>query len=80
MKKSEERDPFLLDAEEREDQLGEVPWRKIGSMGKAGISNHIWIAEPTIRLDPGVYVIHVKAKDEWWEYEGKRLLHVKFAK
>ena len=58
----------------REKQLGEVPWR---NLGEVVVSEHIWSAEPETDLVPGVYMIHVKAADEWFEYEGRRLLHVK---
>jgi len=67
-------DPSRLAVMEREKQLGEVPWRNLGSIAP---SEHIWVAEQNVKLDPGVYVIYVKAKDDWWEYEGKRLLNVK---
>ncbi|MBN2862766.1 MAG: calcineurin-like phosphoesterase family protein [Bacteroidales bacterium] len=74
MKRNLQSDPVRLAVVEREKQLGKVPWRNLGESFPSG---HIWIAEPQIKLDPGVYVIHVKAVDEWWQYEGKRLLHIK---
>ena len=46
-------------------------------MGGAAASEHIWEAQNQSKLDPGVYMIEVKAKDAWFEYEGRRLLHVK---
>lgn len=74
MERSPQSDDVRLAAIEREKQLGSVPWR---NMGGADLSEHIWQAEQKVKLDPGVYVIEVEASDDWWEYEGKRLLHVK---
>ena len=58
----------------REKELGEVPWRNLGG---SQVAEHIWVREADISLDPGVYPIEIKAADDWWEYEGRRLLHVK---
>ncbi|MFW6100469.1 MAG: calcineurin-like phosphoesterase C-terminal domain-containing protein [Bacteroidota bacterium] len=74
MKRNPQKDPARLEAMEREEQLDEFPWRKLGS---AHISEHIWVAEQEITPDPGVHLIQVKAEDKWWKYEGKRLLFVK---
>lgn len=74
MKQNPLPDPFRLAAIEREKQLGDVPWRP---MGNAGQSAHIWQIRKKIQLPPGVYLIEVQAKDEWFEYHGSRLLHVK---
>ena len=74
MKRNRQNDPVRLAVMEREKQLGEVPWQTLGDIA---ISEHIWVAEQKVTLDPGVYLIQVKAVDEWWEYEGRRLLHVK---
>jgi hypothetical protein len=67
-------DPFRLAANEREKQLGEVPWTALGNPAP---SEHIWSAGCKLNLAPGVHIIYVKASDQWWEYEGKRLIHVK---
>jgi hypothetical protein len=74
MERNLQNDPVRLAVMEREKQLGEVPWRNLGNIN---VSEHIWLAEQKVKLDPGVYVIYVKAVDDWWEYEGRRLLHVK---
>ena len=74
MKRKAQNDPFRLAVMERESQLGKVPWR---SLGNIAVSEHIWEAEAGMNLTPGVYVIYVEAKDDWWEYEGRKLLHIK---
>jgi hypothetical protein len=67
-------DPVRSAEMERERRLGEVPWQ---NMGGNSVSEHIWVCEQEVNLDPGVYVINIKSNDEWWEYEGRRLLYVK---
>ena len=75
MKLSPQKDPIRLAEKEREMKIDKAPWRK---MGGASISKHIWEAElNTDFSEPGVYYIHVKSKDKWFEHEGKRLIHVK---
>lgn len=74
MKRVPQKDPVRLAEKERENQLGEVPWRKMG--GDAD-SQHIWEAEVNQNIEPGVYSIQVKATDEWFTYEGKRLVRIK---
>lgn len=74
MERNPVQDPYRIRAQELDKQLGNVPWRPLGN---TGASEHIWTAEPKLKLDPGVYVIYVKAVDDWWEYEGKQILHVK---
>ena len=77
MKQSSQRDPIRLAEIERENQIDAAPWRK---MGGAAITNHIWEADLDINSafkQPGVYYIHIQSKDKWFEYEGKRLVHVK---
>ena len=74
MKRNPQKDPVRLAEKQRENQLGEVPWRKMG--GDAD-SQHIWEAEVDQELEPGVYTILVKATDEWFEYEGKKLVRIK---
>ena len=74
MKNRSMTDPARLAVMDRENQLGEVPWRKLGA---AKNSEHIWVAEQKVKLDPGFHIIQIRATDEWWEYEGRRLLHIK---
>jgi len=74
MEKSLQVDPLNVAAVAREKQLAEIPWRP---MGNPAPSEHIWSAEFKLNLTPGVHVIHVKATDQWWDYEGSKLLHVK---
>jgi len=74
MARQPQNDPTRQAVMGRENKLGEVPWRNLGGIA---VSDHIWEAEHEGKLDPGVYLIYVKAEDEWWQYEGRRLLHVK---
>ncbi len=74
MVRTSKHDPVRLAVEEREKELGEVPWR---NLGRSSVSEHIWFVETEVLLDPGVYPIEIRAADDWWEYEGRRLLHVK---
>lgn len=73
MKRNPQKDPVRLAEKERENQMGDLPWRKMG--GDAN-SKHIWEAELNANLEPGVHSIQVKATDDWFEYEGKKLVHV----
>lgn len=74
MERARQTDQVRLAVMERESLFGEVPWR---NLGRAHVSEHIWVAEPAIVKEPGVYMIEIKARDDWWEYEGRKLLHVK---
>jgi hypothetical protein len=74
MKRVPQKDPIRLAEKEKEKQLGEVPWRKMG--GDAD-SQHIWEAELNPVFEPGVHSIQVKASDDWFEYTGERLMRVK---
>lgn len=74
MKRRPQQDPYRIKAAEREKEIPEINWRPLGN---ANISEHIWAAEPEINLSPGTYVIYIKANDKWWEYEGKKIIHVK---
>jgi hypothetical protein len=74
MDRTVQNDPSRLAVMEREKELGKVPWRPLGA---ARTSEHIWTAEKEIDLSPGVYIIYVESVDDWWHYEGRRLLHVK---
>jgi hypothetical protein len=73
MKRIPQKDPVRLAEKERENQLGEVPWRK---MGRDQDSEHIWEASYKPELKSGVHFIQINAKDDWYEHEGKRLIHV----
>jgi hypothetical protein len=74
MKRTPQKDPVRLAEKERENQLGETPWRKMGSDAE---STHIWEAEVQPKFELGVYPILIKAKDDWYEYEGKKLVRIK---
>ena len=75
MKPNSQKDPIRLAQIEREGQIDKAPWRKMGGTAN---SKHIWVAElSAIFEESGVYYIHIKSKDKWFEYEGKRLIHVK---
>ncbi len=74
MKRVPQKDPVRLAEKEKEKQLGDVPWRKMG--GDAD-SEHIWEANFNGRLEPGVHAIQVSSIDRWYDYEGTKLIHVK---
>lgn len=74
MKRTPQKDPVRLAEKEWETQLGEVPWRK---MGGDAVSTHIWEIEANPELEPGVYPVFIKASDDWFEYEGKKLVRIK---
>src|SRR5690606_30973499 len=65
-------DPFRLEEKEKEKQLNEVPWRK---MGGDQDSEHIWEASVKPELKPGVYTVHIIANDDWFEYQDEKLIH-----
>ena len=73
MKRVPQKDPYRLAVKERESQLEEVPWRK---MGGDYDSEHIWEASYKPKLNPGVHFIQINAQDDWYEYKGKRLIHI----
>ncbi len=66
-------DPIRVEVTERERSLGETPWRNLGNPRE---SRHIWQAKPGFNLEPGAYMIQVRAKDDWWVYEGKQVVFV----
>ncbi len=75
MKQTPQNDPAREATLQRENLIeGNVPWRK---MGRSAVSKHIWETQTLNSFSPGVYLIEVKAEDDWWEYEGRRLLHVR---
>ena len=67
-------DPVRQALVDRESLLDEVPWRRHRNIQ---VSVQLWVAELDISMDPGVYLLKVKAEDDWWNYEGSRLLHVR---
>jgi hypothetical protein len=74
-------DPFRINVYTREKNYWVFPdsikyWRRLFNSSRCN-SEHIWEAEITDQLDPGIYVIYVRAEDEWWKYKGKRLVHIK---
>ena len=73
MERNQRHDPVRIAVMKREEMLGDVPWRNLGS---ERISEHIWEARSASRLEPGAHVIHVRAKDKWWEYEGRQIIYV----
>jgi hypothetical protein len=74
MNRVPQKDPVRLAEKERENQLGDVPWRKMGSDAD---SEHTWEADLTTNLAPGVHFIQIKATDDWFTYEGKKLVRIK---
>jgi hypothetical protein len=74
MDRIEQVDPVRIAVAEREKELGEVNWRTLGGHR---ISRHLWQAQPGILLEPGIHVVDIRARDDWWEYTGKHIIHVK---
>ena len=74
MQRTVRTDPVRLAAVRREQALGEVPWRPLGPTSHT--SPHIWQATLGQTLEPGTHVIEVRAEDDWWHYEGRRLIRV----
>jgi hypothetical protein len=74
MVRTRKNDPARLAVAEREKNIGEIPWR---SLGGAQLSEHLWEAQPGKSLEPGVHVIHIRAKDDWWVYQGRHIIHVR---
>ena len=79
MERTKRLDPYRVGVYEREKKYWTFPedvtyWRKLIA---AQDSETIWEAEVSDLLEPGIHVIHIRARDEWWKYEGKRLVHIK---
>jgi hypothetical protein len=74
MERIEQVDPARIAVAEREKELGEVTWRTLGGHR---ISRHLWLAMPDISLKPGIHVVEIRGRDNWWDYSGKHILHVK---
>lgn len=74
MKQTLQKDPAREATLHHENLIeGDVPWRK---MGRSSVSQHIWEAKVEPSLSPGVYLIEIKAQDNWWNYEGYKLVRV----
>ena len=73
MQRAVRPDPVRLAVAAREQALGEVPWRPLGATHP---SQHLWQATIGQPLAPGTHVIEVRAQDDWWSYEGRRLIRV----
>ncbi len=54
-------------------QTDDLPYLPTGG---AGNSYKLWQADIPGRLEPGVYVIRVRAEDRWWVHEGDRIIRV----
>jgi hypothetical protein len=74
MNRVDKRDPVREASVAWEASLGEVPWRQARN---ASPSPHIWEATLEMPSQEGVYLIVVSAKDDWHEYSGKKLIHVR---
>ena len=74
MEKSHRTDPVRDAVLDRERKLGDVPWR---IPGNSRVSEQLWEAKPGYRLEPGAHTIHIRAKDDWWEYEGRQVIYVR---
>lgn len=80
MKRVRQPDPLRTQVYERETNYWSYPdsityWRRLNSGGS--ISENIWEAKAPDKPGPGIHVIYVRAADKWWNYEGKRLVHIK---
>jgi hypothetical protein len=74
MHRIRQADPVRVAVAEREKKLGRVPWRNLGGVQ---VSEHLWEGQPGMELEPGAHIIHVRARDEWWEYEGRHIIFVR---
>ena len=74
MNRVEKRDPVREAAVAWEATLGEVPWRQARN---AIPSPHLWEASLEVPSQKGIYLIQVTAKDDWHEYSGRKIIHVR---
>jgi len=74
MERVREDDPVRVNALEWEKELEVIPWRPLSGLRHYG---HSWEATLPSGLKKGVHVIYVQAKDEWWTYNGRRIIHMK---
>ncbi len=73
MEKTHRNDPVRDDVVKREREMGDLPWRNLGTSRP---SEQLWEAKPDYKLQPGAHTIHVRARDDWWEYEGRQVIYV----
>ncbi len=74
MFEAEQPDPVYEAMKAREDSLSEVPWIRVGDANPN--PRHLWQASLPANLDPGAYTISVRSRDEWHQYEGKRIVRI----
>ncbi len=77
MKRVQKQDPIQVAAAEWERKIDDPPWRVLGeSFWEGHESEYLWEKNINTELGLGVHVIQIKAVDDWWEYEGRRLIRV----
>jgi hypothetical protein len=74
MEKIREHDPARLAVALREKNLENIPWRNLGG---AQVSEHLWSIQNGMPLEPGTYLIHIRARDDWWTHRGRHIIHVR---
>lgn len=74
MTRIKKEDPFYKAMWEREHSPGDVSWRKSGKPNPD--PRHLWQATLPESLEPGTYTITVRTEDEWYSYEGRRIIRV----
>jgi hypothetical protein len=74
MKRARKNDPVRVAALNWESKLDAFPWRRLSGLRHYG---HLWEATLPLDLTPGFHVIYIQATDEWWNYSGKRIIHIR---
>ena len=74
MSRVKKEDPFYTAMHQREHSYGDVSWRKSGPPNPD--PRHLWQAVLPGGLDAGAHTITVRAEDEWYSYEGRRIIRV----
>jgi hypothetical protein len=74
MKYTEEPDPVYTSMLEREQELDAVTWRRTGAANPN--ARHLWKTVLPENLDPGTYTLHVRAEDDWHNYDGRRIIRI----
>jgi hypothetical protein len=74
MERIVKHDPVRIAVAEREKKLENIPWRNLGG---AQVSEHLWSVQNGYQLEPGTYLIHIRAQDDWWTHRGRHIIHVK---
>lgn len=69
-----EADPVYKAMKASEDKLEAVSWLRTGDANPN--ARHLWRTSLPQMLEPGTYTISVRAEDEWYQYEGKRIIRV----